>query len=355
MAIDHNETKWIGTKTAGLTTYDGTEWTVYNASNSGLPDNEISSIVFDQDSTIWIGTLNGGLATFDGTEWTVYNSSNSGLPHNRVTALAIDHDGVKWIGTAISLAKLDSTDWTVFSTSNSGLPLNFVASINVDEDNTKWFGTGGGGLAIFDDNDWVVYNPTNSGLQSDFIRAMSIGQNKTKWIATGDGLATMNECLDPIDVTVAVDSTTLSSGAEGVTYQWTECDSSFAFIQGATNQYFTATANGNYAVILSVDDLCVDTSDCTIVDNIVGLDETLFEKAHTVYPNPTTGKVEILLGSRYSNPTVSVFNAIGQPVFSNKHAPTDRIQLELPEEEGIYFIKIEERGKGFTTMKVVKK
>jgi hypothetical protein len=28
----------------------------------------------------WIGTDGGGLAKFDGVNWTVYNKSNSGLP-----------------------------------------------------------------------------------------------------------------------------------------------------------------------------------------------------------------------------------------------------------------------------------
>ncbi len=41
----------------------------------------------------------GGLAKFDGVNWTVYNTSNSGLPDNWVYAIAIDGQGNKWIGT----------------------------------------------------------------------------------------------------------------------------------------------------------------------------------------------------------------------------------------------------------------
>jgi ligand-binding sensor domain-containing protein len=47
------------------------------------------------DWNIW----GGGLAKFDGSSWTVYNSSNSGLPSNSVYAIAIDGEGNKWIGT----------------------------------------------------------------------------------------------------------------------------------------------------------------------------------------------------------------------------------------------------------------
>jgi ligand-binding sensor domain-containing protein len=41
----------------------------------------------------WIGTAGGGLAKFDGVNWTVYNTSNSGLPNNYVRAIAIDGQG----------------------------------------------------------------------------------------------------------------------------------------------------------------------------------------------------------------------------------------------------------------------
>jgi ligand-binding sensor domain-containing protein len=45
----------------------------------------------------------GGLAKFDGVNWTVYNTSNSGLPDNYVYAIAIDGQGNKWIGTGVEV------------------------------------------------------------------------------------------------------------------------------------------------------------------------------------------------------------------------------------------------------------
>ncbi|MCX8159294.1 MAG: hypothetical protein N3D20_03370, partial [Candidatus Pacearchaeota archaeon] len=86
-------------------------------------------------------TLGGGLAKFDGTNWTVYYTSNSGLPYNDVLSLAIDAQGNKWIGTAGGLAKFDGTNWTVYNTSNSGLPSNSVYSIAIDAQGNKWIGT----------------------------------------------------------------------------------------------------------------------------------------------------------------------------------------------------------------------
>jgi len=59
----------------------------------------ISSRSFSQNLE-WIGTWGGGLARFDKTNWTVYNTSNSGLPDNDIRSIAIDGSGNKWIGTS---------------------------------------------------------------------------------------------------------------------------------------------------------------------------------------------------------------------------------------------------------------
>ncbi|MEN3039728.1 MAG: hypothetical protein ABDI07_11395, partial [Candidatus Kryptonium sp.] len=74
--------KWIGT--GGLVKFDGKSWTVYNAKNSGLPDDWVTSIAIDAQGNKWIGMEESGLVKFDGKIWTVYNTSNSDLPNNNV-------------------------------------------------------------------------------------------------------------------------------------------------------------------------------------------------------------------------------------------------------------------------------
>ncbi len=104
--------------------------------------------------------MDGGLAKFDGVNWTVYNTSNSGLPDNGVRAIAIDGQGNKWIGTyGGGLAKFDGVNWTVYKTSNSGLPNNDVWAITIDGQGNKWIGTGGGGLAVYREGGVILRGP----------------------------------------------------------------------------------------------------------------------------------------------------------------------------------------------------
>ncbi|GAB1442528.1 hypothetical protein MASR2M39_13640 [Ignavibacteriales bacterium] len=181
IAIDQIGTKWIGTG-AGFVKFDGTNWTVYNTTNSGLPANYVNSIAIDQIGNKWIGT-DAGFVKFDGTNWTVYNTTNSGLPNNSVLSITIDQSGTKWIGTSGGLAKFDGTNWTVYNTTNSGLPSNFVVSIAIDQIGNRWIATSGG-LAKFDGTNWTVYNVINSGLPFETPKKIAIDQSDNKWIVS---------------------------------------------------------------------------------------------------------------------------------------------------------------------------
>jgi hypothetical protein len=188
ITIDNNGNKWIGTG-GGLARFDGTNWTVYNTQNSGLPSNGVTCITIDNNGNKWIGT-GGGLARFDGTNWTVYNTQNSGLPDDYVRCIAIDNNGDKWIGTNWGgLARFDGTNWMVYNTQNSGLPSDDVRSIAIDNNGDKWIGTHGGGLARFDGTNWTVYNTQNSGLPDNYVTSITIDNNGDKWIGIGGGLA----------------------------------------------------------------------------------------------------------------------------------------------------------------------
>ncbi|MDZ7821593.1 MAG: two-component regulator propeller domain-containing protein [Candidatus Marinimicrobia bacterium] len=198
---------WIGTYNGGLVSFDGTDWTVYNTSNSGLPDNRVSSLALDND-LLWIGTW-GGLTSFDGTEWTVYNESNSGLPDNDVRSLAVDND-LLWVGTYWGgLASFDGTDWTVYNTSNSVLLDNRIISLAMDND-LLWVGTLLGGLASFDGTNWTTYTTSNSGLLDNVIRSLAINDYQI-WIGTSSGLAKYDR-LSNLLLTVMADSVTASPG-----------------------------------------------------------------------------------------------------------------------------------------------
>ena len=189
IAIDETGNKWIGTFEYGLAHFDGVDWMVYNTFNSNLPDNYIETIATEESGITWIGSYNGFLTRIDENNWIVYDHSNSDLPGHRITSIAIDNSGIKWIGTlGGGLVNFDGDNWTVYNTENSDLPHNEIWSIAIDGSGNKWIGTAWGGLSLFDGTDWTVYNASNSGLPTNRIRSIAIDGSGIKWIGTMNGL-----------------------------------------------------------------------------------------------------------------------------------------------------------------------
>jgi streptogramin lyase len=152
-------------------------WTNYTISNSGLPENSVRAITFENDSTAWIAT-DFGLAKFQSGVWTVFNSINSGLTSNNIRCVAVDTDNSKWIGTLTGgMFHFNDTVWTPFNTMNSPLPDDLVRHIVVDTLGSLWIGTIGG-LAKKDvANNWNTYSMFTSPLASNNIAYIYVNPN----------------------------------------------------------------------------------------------------------------------------------------------------------------------------------
>ena len=78
------------------------------------------------------------------------------------------------------------------------------------------------------------------------------------------------QCENPIDNDVNQIGSQLTAVENGVSYQWLDCDNNYAVINGETNQTYTPTTTGYFAVELTPIGGCggvqVDTSTCNLVD-----------------------------------------------------------------------------------------
>ncbi len=89
-----------------------------------------------------------------------------------------------------------------------------------------------------------------------------------------------------VDVSTTLTDETITATATGVSYQWIDCGTGMV-IPGATEQSFTATVSGSYAVLVT-DAVCSDTTDCVDVTvPVTGIYSSDSEN-WIVYPNPFT-------------------------------------------------------------------
>jgi len=167
-----------------------------------------------------------------------------------------------------------------------------------------------------------------------------------------DSVMTITVTINTADTSVTDNAPTLTANATGAVFQWLNCDNNFAIIIGETNQTFTATTNGSYAVEVT-ENGCTDTSACfTIIGT--GIDANNFGDRFKLYPNPSNGELSIELGAIYRSVKATVRNELMQEISTESYKSTDKITLQIEGEPGVYFIELETSNGKMTTLKVIK-
>ena len=128
---------------------------------------------------------------------------------------------------------------------------------------------------------------------------------------------------------------TITASQAGAGYQWLNCAGN-THINGETGKSFTATANGSYAVIVTMNgNGCIDTSACVAVSHI-GIDEIIGDNRFTISPNPSADHITVVVPA---NATLEMLDSKGQ-VIKTIRDPGLKITIGLENlSPGIYFLK----------------
>lgn len=137
----------------------------------------------------------------------------------------------------------------------------------------------------------------------------------TQQFATANGcdsILTLDLTVYNLNMTVNQTGNTLTSAESGAQYQWIDCDNGSVEIPGATNQSFTPTSNGSYAVVVT-ENGCSDVSNCV---DITTIDIALFDSSPSLllYPNPFEIQLTIVLGDGAGWLQVQFYNSLGELV-----------------------------------------
>lgn len=150
-----------------------------------------------------------------------------------------------------------------------------------------------------------------------------------------DSIVTLNLSIQLVNDAVTQNGATLTASQAGASYQWYVCGEPNELIDGATNQTFTATSNGNYTVEITLND-CSVFSDCAAVTSI-GVEERGDSK-FVVFPNPSVG--EFTLNSHLVVRELSILDLQGKQVISKKmNTLQSAVDVQsLP--SGVYMLRV---------------
>jgi len=191
-------------------------WIIFNTKNSGLPSDEVLSLVQDSNGNFWFGT-DKGLARYDGHSWTTFDAKSLGLSDERVISLATSNNGAVFAGTLAGASTWNGTTWTpidhagdkpVFALTISGdslwigipegawriaisegqwefYPTNSAVNhILVASDGTVWAATSGEGLARLEGSEWTYFRTGNSGIPYNTVNWVTEVSPGQLWVGT---------------------------------------------------------------------------------------------------------------------------------------------------------------------------
>jgi type IX secretion system substrate protein/two component regulator with propeller domain len=179
LVIDSQENIWVSFAFVGIGKYDGTNWTMYNTTNSGIPSDTITAVEVDDNGNVWVGTHHG-LGYYNGVSWTVINSSNSGLAIDSIFTLK-SIGSTLWIGTYYGLISFDGSSFVHYTSVNSGLVNDSITVITGGLNNLVWIGTWGG-LSSFNGNNWTSYTASNSILSYNLVYDLQQDGHGKMWV-----------------------------------------------------------------------------------------------------------------------------------------------------------------------------
>ncbi len=166
----------------------------------------------------------------------------------------------------------------------------------------------------------------------------------------GDGgVSTLPITVNPLPITpiITLNGLELHSDASSGN-QWFNQN---GLINGATNQNYTVTVDGDYYVIVSLSG-CSSVPSNTINVTVTGIEVVESDRIIKVYPNPVSDELIIELEGNNENVRFDILNSIGQIVFKGNLADKTTVQTSnfAP---GVYLIKLE-NGKTFEFKKIIK-
>lgn len=167
-----------------------------------------------------------------------------------------------------------------------------------------------------------------------------------------DSIVTLNLTITTINKSLSVSGATISSNEIGASYQWLDCNNSYAILPREVLQTYIPRSNGNYAVQI-IKNGCLDTSACQLINN-VGIQEEKLRESIKLFPNPTEGKFQLLFSSTQEDVSIVLTDIQGKIVEEYFFREISITELNISSAPGIYFVKIQNKEET-VVLKMIKK
>ncbi len=182
---------WVSSESSSLIKTDAINWMTFNFSGS------IWTTHIDKYNNLWAGSGRlpsniNGLLKFDGTNWTVFDTSNSGLRYQNILKVTSDYNGTIW-GLAISGNSPDidlfSFNGTIWNHVSAPYSPHWISTISGDKNGNIWYATAYPveGLVQYDGSNFIFHPKPDSTLY--FPTTLATDTSGNLWVCWENGLA----------------------------------------------------------------------------------------------------------------------------------------------------------------------
>ena len=319
---------------------------VYSSSVNASSSVTLRSSIFDNSNI-----NNGGLNTITSLGYNIFSDSPTGATgtgdQTNITlmlqSLAFNGGSTQTMLPSVSSVALDMGDPTDMSDAQNHSIVDSRRDVGATEYVCQLPGTHNETVCFGDSItvNGTVYNASNLTGTYTFT---DIGVNHC------DSTVTVTLTIENvIDVSTTTSGLTITANATGATYNWIDCSTGNSIVPSETGTNLTATANGDYAVVVTVGN-CSDTSACVNI-NTVGINnhQNLINNIN-IYPNPAINKLTIENGNLKIN-NISILNLTGE-IVKTTTVNTNIIDVSNLT-QGIYFLQIH-TDNGLVSKKFIK-
>ncbi|HIA05652.1 MAG TPA: PKD domain-containing protein [Flavobacteriales bacterium] len=306
----------------------------FTSSNNGLIVNFTDS---SSDATGWAWDFG------DGNTATTANPSNTySVPGTYTVCLVVTNPcSTDSICTSITVTAC-STPVASFVSSDNELIVTFT---DLSTNATSWAWDFGDGNTSISQNPTYAYS-TSGTYYVCLTVTSNCDTNMFCDSVTVTSCATVIASFTYSDSALAVDFTDLSVNADS--WSWNFGD---GFNAATQNPMHTYALPGSYMVCLTAIGACMSDTICMLVTvGLTGIDDATNDTALEVYPNPTDGLLNLSVRTMPKSIFVSVYNLLGEVVYSSSGADIHMSNVNGP--ETTFTIDLNHLVNGFYLLKV---
>jgi ligand-binding sensor domain-containing protein len=360
--VDSENRIWVGTD-SGLVEINNGVWKVHNTNNSKLSKNDIKDLSIDNSKQLWV-LLDSSIYKYKNNEFELVSSEKGG------DVFAVDSEGNVWLAydRSYDLYKYENGKWELKAeeTNVNGQP---IYNITIDKNNSVWIDRAlYNGVHCLKNDSIYYYEYNNIGINFSNPSSITIDSTNSVWFSDSEAFIKFDQVTNVWTYYGKDFSENIKESSRFTAIQFNKYNTpylissqnrtnakpsylhimkdneleSFQLDSFLLNELFKV--NHIYHLAIDLDDnVWIHISDVGLLkfDPSISNVKLLPNSNYTIYPNPTTDKLNIELENEALITNYKITDTKGKQVLAGELSPSSSASIDVEQlPVGVYLIEL---------------